>query len=170
MLLNCNALSASRLKTATEDFKKHVKLLNELKKDIDYIFRKIRNIKAKISQQYPNAYAEAIPQRNSFAEEAEDEDEASVVENLPNSTSSITIEHEPKIVNTEIKTSTPASSLQKKSSKDDKKDQITVEYVQMEESSDNGKPLENELIRRVCSIENSNNANDSSDCTSEDTG
>lgn len=150
MLLNCNALSASRLKSAGDDFKKHIKLLNEMKKDLDYIFRKIRNIKTKIGQQYPNAYAEALPQRNSFAEEAEDEDEVSVVENTTASTgaTSKTVDKKPK----------------------EQKDKITVEYVQMEESTENGKSVENELIKRICSIENANNSNDSSDCTSEDTG
>lgn len=142
MLLNCNALSASRLKSAGEDFKKHIKLLNEMKKDLDYVFRKIRNIKAKISQQYPNAYAEALPKRNSFAEEAEDDDEASVVENI--------VTKEKKILKSE-------------------EDKTTVEYVQMDESTDNGKSVENEIIKRICSIENATNSNDSSDCTSEDT-
>lgn len=156
MLVNCNALSASRLKTAGEDFKKHIKLLNEMKKDLDYIFRKIRNIKTKISQQYPSAYAEALPQRNSFVEEAEDDDADSVVEN-------------PAAVKSHRD---GASTSHEKKSKEPKEvdDGTTVEYVQMEESTDNGKPIENELIKRICSIENATNANDSSDCTSEDTG
>lgn len=75
MLLNCNALSASRLKLAGEEFKKHSKLLGEMKKDLDYIFKKIRNIKAKISTQYPDAFAAAQPtSRQSYAEEAEDDE------------------------------------------------------------------------------------------------
>lgn len=48
MLLNCNALSANRLKLASEDFKKHTKQLNDMKKDLDYIFKKIRIIKGKL--------------------------------------------------------------------------------------------------------------------------
>ncbi|XP_036344965.1 kxDL motif-containing protein CG10681-like, partial [Rhagoletis pomonella] len=75
MMLNCNQLSQSRLKNANDDFKKHVKLLTEMKKDLDYIFRKVRSIKQKLNQQYPLAYAEAQPQRSSLAEEAEDETE-----------------------------------------------------------------------------------------------
>jgi len=40
----------------------------------------------------------------------------------------------------------------------------------MEEAVDNGTvEIENELIKRVCSVETAN-PNDSSDCTSEDTG
>lgn len=73
MLLNCNALSASRLKAAGDEFKKHSKQLGEMKKDLDYIFKKIRHIKSKISTQYPDAYAAAQPKsRQSFAEEADD--------------------------------------------------------------------------------------------------
>lgn len=48
MLVNCNALSANRLKLAGEEFKKHTKQLNDMKKDLDYIFKKIRSIKGKL--------------------------------------------------------------------------------------------------------------------------
>lgn len=56
MLINCNQLSATRFQNAARDFKKHTAMLQEMKKDIDNIFRRIRNIKAKISQAYPHAY------------------------------------------------------------------------------------------------------------------
>lgn len=73
MLTNCNALSANRLKTVAPEFKKHTQLLVEMKKDLDYIFKKIRAIKTKLSTQYPDAFAEAL--RSSLAEECrEDED------------------------------------------------------------------------------------------------
>lgn len=71
MLTNCNALSASRLKTVSLEFKKHIHLLLETKKDLDYIYKKIRVIKAKLSSQYPEAFAEAI--RSSYAEECEED-------------------------------------------------------------------------------------------------
>lgn len=71
MLTNCNALSASRLKTVTPEFKKHTQLLLDMKKDLDYIFKKIRAIKAKLSAQYPTEFAEAV--RNSLAEECEED-------------------------------------------------------------------------------------------------
>lgn len=71
MLTNCNALSASRLKTVGPEFKKHTQLLLEMKKDLDYIFKKIRTIKGKLSTQYPEEFAEAL--RNSVAEECEEE-------------------------------------------------------------------------------------------------
>ncbi|XP_037934961.1 kxDL motif-containing protein CG10681 [Teleopsis dalmanni] len=153
MLLNCNALSQSRLKGANDDFKKHVKVLTDMKKDLDYIFRKIRIIKQKLNQQYPTAYAEAQPQRSSLAEEAEDETEIKT-------NASTLIEAPTPTIETVV-------SIEKKPIEEKKN--TTVEYVQMEETIDNGKPIENELIKRVCSIETAN-PNDSSDCTSEDTG
>ncbi|KAJ8925935.1 hypothetical protein NQ315_009787 [Exocentrus adspersus] len=67
MLTNCNALSASRLKTMGPEFKKHIQLLLETKKRLGL------PIKSKLSSQYPEAYTEAV--RSSFAEECE-EDEA----------------------------------------------------------------------------------------------
>jgi hypothetical protein len=57
MLYNCNAVSAARFQNAARDFKKHTALLQEMRKDVDNIFRRIRSIKAKISQQHPQAYA-----------------------------------------------------------------------------------------------------------------
>lgn len=73
MLTNCNALSASQLKTVVPEFKKHIQLLVETKKDLDYIYRKIRVIKTKLSSQYPEAFAEAV--RSSFAEECQEDSE-----------------------------------------------------------------------------------------------
>lgn len=72
MLTNCNALSASRLKTVAPEFKKHTQLLIDMKKDLDYIFKKIRAMKAKLSTQYPSEFAEAL--RNSLAEECQEDE------------------------------------------------------------------------------------------------
>lgn len=71
MLLNCNALSNGRLKSANEDFKKHIRLISDMKKDLDYIFKKIRNIKSRIGVQYPHAMkkVEQKIKSNSLAEE-----------------------------------------------------------------------------------------------------
>lgn len=147
MLLNCNALSQSRLKNANEEFKRHVKLLSEMKKDLDYIFRKVRIIKQKLQQQYPAIYAEVQPQRSSLAEEAEDETESAKPAQIAE-----TAEPKPAVEQTP------------------KKSGATIEYVQMQEAIENGTvEIENELIKRVCSVETAN-PNDSSDCTSEDTG
>lgn len=71
MLTNCNALSASRLKMVGPEFKKHTQTLIEMKKDMDYIFKKIRAIKTKLANQYPTQFAEAL--RNSLAEECEED-------------------------------------------------------------------------------------------------
>jgi hypothetical protein len=60
MLTNCNQLSINRLKSAGSEFKKHTAILVEMKKDLDYIFKKIRIIKNKLSQQYPQAYNGSI--------------------------------------------------------------------------------------------------------------
>jgi hypothetical protein len=56
MLTNCNQLSINRLKTAGTEFKKHTALLIEMKRDLDYIFKRIRLVKSKLSQQYPQAF------------------------------------------------------------------------------------------------------------------
>ncbi|XP_014298403.1 uncharacterized protein LOC103579322 isoform X3 [Microplitis demolitor] len=72
MLTNCNQLSISRLKSAGAEFKKHTALLAEMKKDLDYIFKKIRIVKNKLNQQYPQAFNEAV--RSSLAEEVLVED------------------------------------------------------------------------------------------------
>lgn len=73
MLTNCNALSATRLKTIGPEFKKYTQLLIDMKKDLDYIFKKIRAIKGKLSVQHPEAFAEA--QRSSIAEECEEDED-----------------------------------------------------------------------------------------------
>lgn len=118
-----------------------------MKKDLDYIFRKIRIIKQKLQQQFPAIYAEVQPQRSSLAEEAEDETEAQA-----------------KRVTAAAPPAPAAAAVTKKTTP------ATIEYVQMEEAVDNGTvEIENELIKRVCSVETAN-PNDSSDCTSEDTG
>lgn len=56
MLTNCNQLSVNRLKTAGAELKKHTTLLVDMKKDLDFIFKKVKLIKTKLSQQYPQAY------------------------------------------------------------------------------------------------------------------
>ncbi|XP_046739025.1 kxDL motif-containing protein CG10681 [Diprion similis] len=72
MLTNCNQLSVNRLKTAGVEFKKHTALLAEMKRDLDHIFKRIRVVKTKLSQQYPQAFNEAV--RSSLAEEVIVED------------------------------------------------------------------------------------------------
>ena len=45
MLLNVNSLSATRLERAQNDFKKHTAVVEDMKKDLDFVFRKIRTIR-----------------------------------------------------------------------------------------------------------------------------
>lgn len=57
MLINCNALSATRFAVASQDLKKHTQLLFDLKKDLDSVFKRIRFLKMKLAQQYPAAFS-----------------------------------------------------------------------------------------------------------------
>lgn len=160
MLLNCNALSTSRLKIASEDFKKHTKLLAEMKKDLDYIFKKIRIIKSKVSSQYPEAFAEAHFANKTFAEEAEEDEEM-------NQTTQETAKPSPS-PGVSVKVAKSAkSSTEKKISKE-------VGYVKMEHSPDPEAGRSSaEIDKRQSLVSNkstsTDNSNDSSDCTS-DTG
>ncbi|KAG8227861.1 hypothetical protein J437_LFUL008654 [Ladona fulva] len=72
MLINCNALSVNRLKTAGVEFKKHTALLLEMKKDLDHIFKRIRNLKTKLNSQYPQAFAAASTSTAHKEEETEE--------------------------------------------------------------------------------------------------
>nr|XP_019539124.2 kxDL motif-containing protein CG10681 [Aedes albopictus] len=181
MLLNCNALSQSRLKIASDDFKKHTKLLNEMKKDLDYIFKKIRNIKGKLSTQYPGPFAEAEAKNKTISFDEEDEiDTASRAETLD--------EGNPSRTATPVKQQASVESvkqLQKQGSQKEKKkpsgsgqmdqENTTVSYMKMEQSPENRKsgktspidPKRSSLLSTHSS--STDNSNDSSECTS-DTG
>ena len=56
MLSNCNTLSATRLERASKDFRGHINNLNDMKKDLESIFKRIRTIKTKLSVQHPEAF------------------------------------------------------------------------------------------------------------------
>jgi hypothetical protein len=72
MLTNCNALSQSRLKNVTEDYKKNCKLLLEMKKDLEYVFKKIRTIKGKLESKYPESFEQVSKQVPTHIEEDEE--------------------------------------------------------------------------------------------------
>lgn len=77
MLLNCNALSSGRLKAANNDLKAYGKVVVDMKKDLDYIFKKIRVIKGKVANQYPDALKQMEEKKqNVFSEEADEDDES----------------------------------------------------------------------------------------------
>lgn len=163
MLLNCNALSTSRLKVASDEFKKHTKLLGEMKKDLDYIFKKIRIIKSKVSSQYPDAFAEANFSNKTFAEEAEEDEEI-------NPTTKDNTQHN-QSTGVSVKVAKPIKS-QKSST--EKKISKEVGYVKMEHSPDPEAGRSSaEIDKRESLVSNkstsTDNSNDSSDCTS-DTG
>ena len=56
MLVNCNALSQIHLQKANAEFKKHIQLLSEVKKDLDNIFKRVKVLKTKTASQYPQSY------------------------------------------------------------------------------------------------------------------
>merc|ERR1712038_265206 len=60
MLLNMNNLSAVRLEKANNDFKKHTQNILEMKIDLEYIFKRLKVIKQKMSKTMPEAYNAVI--------------------------------------------------------------------------------------------------------------
>merc|ERR1712226_1732959 len=72
MLLNFNMLSAGRYDATQNEFKKHTRLLLDMKKDLDSIFKRVRVLKAKLSKQHPQAFKSVS---NVFDEEEEEEEE-----------------------------------------------------------------------------------------------
>jgi hypothetical protein len=74
MLSNCNSLSATRLERALRDFRGHTQHINGLKKELDQVFKRIRIIKSKISQQHPEAFQASGAQIGSVKEEDDEYD------------------------------------------------------------------------------------------------
>lgn len=75
MLINFNNLSQNRLKNVTEDYRKHCKALVDMRKDLDFIFKKIRTIKGKLENKYPESF-----KRQNMQNLDEDEKEVDVEE------------------------------------------------------------------------------------------
>ncbi|CAG0915585.1 unnamed protein product [Notodromas monacha] len=65
MLVNSTTVSAMRSQNAAVDFKRHVTVLREMKKDLDYVFRKVRVLKSRIKDRNPEAFAVAERSVNS---------------------------------------------------------------------------------------------------------
>lgn len=183
MLLNCNALSQSRLKIASEDFKKHTKLLHDMKKDLDYIFKKIRNIKSKLSTQYPQPFAEAeAKNKPTCFDEEEEIDTASRAETLDEGNSRNTSKTATPVKQVSAESvkllQNPASCHKEKKKQNTAqagKETTTVSYMKMEQSPEGKKsaktspsdPKRRSLLSTHSS--STDNSNDSSECTS-DTG
>lgn len=171
MLLNCNALSNGRLKTANDDFKKHIKLINDMKKDLDYIFKKIRNIKSRIGTQYPQAMkkVEQKLKNSSLSEESREEDSPNA--NEPKFSTECSTSNDKKSKDAAVK---GAKHVEKKSSKEC----VTVNYVQMETSTENtengictnsDEKIETETVIAAGDVKTDNDStdNESSDCTTD---
>jgi hypothetical protein len=56
MLVNCNALALIRFENANKDLKRFTQQLIEMHKDLDSVFHRIKFLKLKLTQQYPNAF------------------------------------------------------------------------------------------------------------------
>ncbi|XKL60541.1 hypothetical protein PGB90_007598 [Kerria lacca] len=69
MLSNCNNLSVSRLKIAGQQFKNYKQLILDIKKDLDYTFKKINILKNKLQLQYPQSVAATTSKSVTFEEE-----------------------------------------------------------------------------------------------------
>ncbi|KAI8495927.1 KxDL motif-containing protein 1 [Branchiostoma belcheri] len=70
MLQSFNTLSSIRFDETQEMFKKHTQTLLDMKKDLDHIFRRIRELKGKVSKQYPEAFQAAEIQVRQWEESA----------------------------------------------------------------------------------------------------
>jgi len=73
MLTNVNSLSATRLEKAQADFKKHTHVVEEMKKDLENIFKRIRVLKSKVATQMPEAYAAVTKHVKEHQGEEDDE-------------------------------------------------------------------------------------------------
>jgi KxDL motif-containing protein 1 len=57
-LTTFNDYSARRYATVAREFEAHTRMLVAMKADLDAVFRRIRTLQAKLSKQYPQAFAE----------------------------------------------------------------------------------------------------------------
>lgn len=147
MLINCNLLSNGRLKAANDDLKAYTKAINDMKKDLDYIFRKIRTIKTKVNTQYPAA-AKVVEQKlkvHTLCEEAEEGEQSET------KAEELTSEQKQQ----------PSRSSGKKS-RTSSKDDSSVGYVKMEQS-----PEKNDNGEQQRKSFDESTDNESSDCTTD---
>ncbi|KAI5079711.1 hypothetical protein GOP47_0005190 [Adiantum capillus-veneris] len=59
VLSHLNDFSERSFAAVVNDFSKNTKLVKSMKDDLDYIFARIRTLKARLASQYPNAFDEA---------------------------------------------------------------------------------------------------------------
>merc|ERR1739842_223323 len=80
MLTNVNSLSAVRLEKANNDFKKHTQNVVEMKRDLDYIFKKLKIVKQKLNKQMPEAYSAVMGKEAEKQKEEDDEYDVAIRE------------------------------------------------------------------------------------------
>jgi len=80
MLTNVNSLSAVRLEKANNDFKKHTQNVIEMKRDLESIFKRLKNIKQKLNKQMPEAYTAVIGSGCEVVKEEDDEYDLAIKE------------------------------------------------------------------------------------------
>lgn len=131
-----------------------------MKKDLDSIFKKIRNIKSRIGVQYPQAMKKVEQKfKNSLSEESKDDETASNSNTNEPQCSKTSFETEKKVKD-------PKHTDQRKLSKEC----VTVNYVQMETSTENGvsgNSDEKADGKNDAKTDNESTDNESSDCTSD---
>ena len=64
MLINCNSLSTSYYDKLQSNFRRNTQLMEEIHKDLNYIFRTIRSIKQTIKVQHPEIIIPETTDRN----------------------------------------------------------------------------------------------------------
>lgn len=69
MLVYCNELSNQHYLKLSKDFRSHTTKLNEMYKDLDIVFHRIRMIKQKLREKYPDVLIEKQEQENVIDEE-----------------------------------------------------------------------------------------------------
>jgi hypothetical protein len=63
-----NDLCAERYSRISLTVNKHTQLLVEAKQDLDHIYRRLRTLKSKLSERYPEQYAKGVSLRASPAD------------------------------------------------------------------------------------------------------
>lgn len=85
MLLNFNRLSDARYEQTETDFRKHIHLLHDMRKDLDNIFRRIRVLKHRLGAQYPQAFKACEQVHRVPDEDITEEDSAAETETVVSS-------------------------------------------------------------------------------------
>ncbi|KAM9983663.1 hypothetical protein ACTFIY_000379 [Dictyostelium cf. discoideum] len=73
MLSHFNEYSSQKYHQMSNDFEKHTKMLKEMKKDLDYIFKKTRNLQILLNEKFQ--IPGVTDQYNHEEEEEEDDDD-----------------------------------------------------------------------------------------------